>query len=387
MTTQVILLNIHGLAFATDSATTTSNGRVFNDADKVSIFPGRHKVAVLHAGAVGMHNVTHLQLIEQWMHETGEATLPTIRDYAAGYLAWLSTNGSRFITEESAESTVLSVIRAAFRAAASEMRELIDKSPTDKHSIAMLRRQCLEIVDESINILNEIPEPVGFSPIWADTILRKLAAQIETTADVAFQNVPKARGFRKAVRALAHTALARSPHTTPGTLTFVGYGHDEFAPAVVQLRFGILHSNTLLYRRTEDIYFDPNLAPHLGIVVVGQESAIELVLHGYNDSVVETAIDAVTNHAKLSRSTVETKVEELYHREQWMKRADKVLPTLAILPISTLAFVASQLVNLEILEKLLTGQNPTVGGDVKVWTVTKSAGCVPIGREKSTPWS
>ena len=378
MTAQVVLLNIHGLAFATDSATTFGNGTVYNGADKVTVFPGRHKIAILHAGAVGMHNVTHLQLLEQWMQEIGDDTLPTVRDYAASYLQWLTLNGKRFITNEAAEGSIVSVIRAAFRAAASEMNEMIEERATDKHSAQELGRKCLEIVDETISILDELPEPVGFSPIWADTVLRKLTSQIETAADVAFQNIPKARGFKSAVHTLAHVALARSPHTTRGTLTFTGYGHDEFAPALVQLELGLLHENTLLYRRNEDIYFDPNRSPHIGIVVVGHEATIDLVLHGYNDSVVETAIDAVTHQSNASREAAEAEVNALFERQQWMKRADRVLPTLAALPISTLAFVAGQLVGLEALEKILTAQNPTVGGDVKVWTITKSAGCLQL---------
>ena len=308
-----------------------------------------------------------------------------MRDYAASYLQWLTLNGKRFIPNEAAEDSIVSVVRAAYRAAASEMNEMIAKSATDKHSVQELRRKCLEIVDETISILAELSEPVGFSPIWAETVLRKLTPQIETAAEVAFQNIPNARGFKSAVRTLAHVALARSPHTTGGTLTFAGYGHDEFAPGLVQLKLGLLHENNLLYRRTEDIHFDPNCTPHIGIVVVGHDAAIDLVLQGYNDSVVETAIDAVTNQTKTSREAAEAAVNALFQEQQWMTRADKVLPTLAGLPNSTLAFVAGQLVGVEILEKIITCEKPTVGGEVKVWTITKSAGCVSSRRYSETP--
>ena len=397
MTTQAILFNMFGVALASDSATTCGNGLVQNAAEKVVALPHPHKLASLHAGQVWMQNVVHTQLVEHWA-ESIKDPLPHVADYAAHYLNWLATTGSQWIAQDAGEDDILYAIRKHFKDCAEFMSKIMGSATEESLAFHDIEQGCLRVLESAINELRGEPEPVGYSPIWANNTLNTLAERIDAIIAVVFGNFPQSPKFVATARDLAATILAHSDEMTPATITFVGYGTDDLAPALVEIGVGCFYNGVLLHRTGAEVHYEVGDNAYIGVHTIGHDSTIDLLLSRFNYETINVAAGAAASRLKEieaslpdseefaatkasiheARMNIGTYIYKKFQESANELKGNSLAPNLSGLPVATLAHIAHGLVSCEALNKLMLGTIPTVGGEIKAWTITKPAGCTLV---------
>jgi len=395
VTTQIILFNMHGAVVATDSAVTFGNGRVYETSEKLFCLPQPHKIAVLHSGNVWIHNVTQMQLVTEWSMQLDPKPKWNVEAYAIDFTNWIEVNGARWIAEAAVHQSMLSAIEDVFERLSERLEDC--NNPDTIYHLDFHGRVSLfaKRIRQFIDLLDAYPEPIGHCPARLFDASEALAQRLEELIEAQLCDIPPTPEIKRLMWELVDVAMAKSPSLTGGTLSFVGYGGDDIAPAFTTVHLGMLLQGSLFLLPGESAKFEPGVEKYAGIEVLGQDPTIALVLQQFNHYTIGTAASVVRNHLRLvadslpltpdtaethgliDRPVADSRANTTTDFETFLGEPshDILRKTISGLPLETLADIARQLITTEILTKTITCQTPTVGGPIKMVTITRAGGC------------
>lgn len=115
MTAQVIVMNKHGLAVATDSAVTVTNGngrKAFNSADKLFSLSKHHPVGVMIYNSSYFLDTPWELIIKEFRAKLGNNSFETLEDY---FIEFLNFTKENFINEENWSDSLLQKVNYNFQ--------------------------------------------------------------------------------------------------------------------------------------------------------------------------------------------------------------------------------------------------------------------------------
>jgi hypothetical protein len=405
MTAQIIIGNGHSIVVASDGASTMS-GRTYGSAEKIVplLFP--HRIAVLHAGSVGMHGVSVPALIENWRLTLPSEPLDSVRAYSESF-------GKYLIKEIPNFTSPLELLMDYLDALYFDLKSVKDRLIQSTKDTAMTVEGCVAIWADAISKMRgSYAEYTTDS--WVESTFRMLSA-----------NAPENPVLEAATKGTLYKSVSEWECTIPGilgnlfgefpvadeisalqvsyiknlmmhwwpapwssrvNLNFVGYGKDEILPSYHNSNlFGM--ANGRFFMNDIDGFMAYRMGSgHFVINTIGMSDDIDRFLRdmGTDLHVAKNSLDealAYLSEEQGSKSLAEMSGEisslfsETHDHNRWLNFT-RVRGTLSNLNPSNLARVADGLIRLQALAMDAAGDLPSVGNGVVVGVITRSEGFV-----------
>jgi hypothetical protein len=400
MTSQVILGNGHGIAIASDSAVTMGQRRTYDTSEKIYPLPSPHALAVLHAGDVNFHGMPYSTIINSWIQTLGDVQLRFVDDYALSF--------RKFLVEElhvwcDPATQNLDFIEAMD----GEFNRIWNRLKKENESVSL--EVALSIWKSEIDGISG-NEPYGKNlPEWVENKFKKVwisqhqgYAGISDRADYWFDDVPRTSEIDELIQQYVRQSIARHYPLSDenyALLTFTGYGFKSLIPSALKL---VLHGaidDSIMWDQDDLEWASRNGSGFLLIELMGQCDAIYAFLRGYDNKLVKATESALSNAIKartVANSNPETENEgkdssqsiaSITESANLGEMIDDAFGTFAEknslgafrgtvsgMPLATLSTTAKSLIDIQRLSLDIRGRMPTVGGPVKVGTITKTRG-------------
>lgn len=381
MTAQVAVLNTRGVAIASDSAVTVSDGsqsRSYTSADK--IFPLRDvPVAVLHSGNASIFGVPWQLVVNMWSQARGSTQAVSMSAYAQEFADWIAQQSTLVPPEEQD-----AFFRWTFRDFLLAIRRSIQRGLSERGleiSAGYIDGEAAAIVDVEVDgyhgRLLQLPPFEGMDAVDAAAMCERLKEPLREDLDWVFDDTPRTAHLDATAWEIAQLLVARAePFSTDAVLAFVGYGRDDYFPSLHQLTVsGVVAGVVRTYDHSES---QVTSASRVSITPLGLTEAIRAFLGGAYQEYRDAA------HYVLSQCVGDAEPAEggesphdLLNREfDDLSRREFVKPMLDIveaLPMVEMLRLADSLVGLATLRQLIQGQT-SVGGPIDLARITKSEG-------------
>ena len=383
MTCQIILANLRGVVLATDTAVTRGD-QVRNGMEKIFPLADPHRAGVLVAGSLGPWGVSIQILIEEWAHSLGTQPLDTLELYRESFLEWLHLNRDRIHSREDRLADTrqlvtnrLVTVREAWAEAVNQLFSDggLDTAGGTEAFSRWLENRCSEWADG--------PDIEGLERATARAIFDDPTALVDgwslaDARDEIFADYLRNSQIDEAILFLVE-GLVRKVFCRDRSfmLAFAGFGRDDFHASVASVEVQGFVLDDLLVRRFDTMQVPKNSRQAL-IYRQGDTSAVDTFLYGYSIPFLEQvgeSLDSRQVHTANDTGELPSAAEFLAQqlgdisiRERW----DKYWDIIAMLPMSRLAEIARQLVNLQSLDLQLRGELQTVSSDCVVAAITPS---------------
>lgn len=402
MTSQVILGNGHGIALASDSAVTMGNRRTYETSEKIYPLPRPHSVAVLHAGNVMFHGMPYSTIIDGWIDSLGEHRLRYVDDYVMSFRKFLVEEMRDWCDLEQQRLDFIGDMDGEFQRIWNRLsKNGVVVSAEDALLIWKSEVEFLETIDRYGQFTNqskhEILEKEQFAQVWlqqadgAPGVLERIAYW--------FDDVPRSSEIDDLIKKYvvlsvsSHYPLCEENHAL---LTFAGYGYGSMIPTTIRLEMHGALNGTIQYDLSEPHPATRRNGAFLLIELMGQTDAIATFLRGYDVQLIET-IKSVSSGAfdekieandvgdelgkdDLSQTVMSAKnklgeiIEGAFDNFGETNNLRSFRSTVAGMPLASLAATVKSLIQIQELSLESRGYLPTVGGQVRVATITKSHG-------------
>lgn len=245
MTAQVAVMNLIGVAVASDTVTTsnTTNGsKTVGSAEKIYELGPQHKVLVLHSNSVDISGVPHQLHIAEWAKSLA-APLPTVQAYIDNYIEW-SSRENGMVDDDSERRTVhyqlndhYYYIKNRIDSEANEFQS--EAFPGDAAEFIRHRSsQIDEIVQDASRHLDSLVDYEHLSEIDAKICLNRLEINVEEKIDYIFKDIPLTDPQRQVLMESAGKIICKAQpmDDLDSDLGFVGFGEDEPFATVKRLK-------------------------------------------------------------------------------------------------------------------------------------------------------
>lgn len=399
MTSQVILGNGHGVAIASDSAVTFGNRRTYDTSEKIYAIKQPHSLAVLHAGNVTFHGMPYSTILDSYFHSLGDVQLMYVNDYVHSF--------RKFLVEELHTWCDVAQQNLDFLSALNdEFHRIWKRHKADEEELS--EESALKIWQSEIARC-ELFESHGFDSSWVDKWMQSIWTTQANGWDGAegqieywFDDVPRSSEIDSAIKKFVRSSITHfypMSDENSATLTFVGYGRKSMIPHSVQLEiFGALGDSVMLREEEANISTRQENG-FLLVELIGQTDAIHSFLRGYDKDLMAEAESALSqmftqddgeshenvalaegNHVKegkrydVNEQALEDALEKAFGGYAEKNKLASFRWTITGMPLASLVSTAKSLIDIQRLSLDIRGRLPTVGGPVKVATITKVGG-------------
>ncbi len=405
MTAQIIIGNGHSIVVASDGASTMS-GRTYGSAEKIVPLSFPHRIAVLHAGSVGMHGVSVPALIENWRLTLPTEPLDSVKAYSDSLGKYLVKEIPNFTSPIELLMDYLDALYFDLKAVKDRLAQA-DKEPR------LNVDTCIAIWRDAIGEMRG-SNPEYTSDAWVESTFRMLSSSapenqvLEANAGGALYksvkewecSIPGILGnlFNEFPESAEISALQLSyvknlmmywwpaPWASRVNLNFVGYGKDEILPSYHNSNlFGM--ANGRFFMNDIDGFMAYRMGSgHFVINTIGMSDDIDRFLrdmgtdlHVAKNSLNEALefLDKDCGAKSLSemKGEISSTFTDIHDQNRWAN-FNRVRGTLSNLNPSNLARVAEGLIRLQALAMDAAGDLPSVGNGVVVGVITRSEGFV-----------
>jgi hypothetical protein len=384
MTAQVAVLNTKGVALASDSAVTISDGngpaRSYPSAEK--IFPVEEMpLAVLHSGSAELQGVPWQILVEMWSQQREHVQRESMSTYADEFSAWL-VGQPALVTQEAQDDFYRYLFRDFLLAVRGRIRQELgaEQEMGPGYAEGAARESVNAIVEDYVRVLRERPVFPGMAKVDAPALRRRLAAELKQELDWIFDDTPRTAELDAQADVLAELLVTRcESFASDAVLAFVGYGRDDYFPSVHRTTVsGILEGIVRVHGQSDAEVTSRN---RVSITPFGLTEAIQAFLRGTSpeyrtrahevlaDYVAEDAVKGPGEASERAHQRLDAEFDEL----EWKRFLGPMLDTVETFPMVEMLRLADSLVGLASLRQLIQGQS-SVGGPIDLAKVTKSGG-------------
>lgn len=408
MTSQVILANGHGMAIASDSAVTMGHRRTYDTSEKIYPLPQPHGVAVLHAGNAMFHRMPYSTIINSWIQSLGDHQLRFLNEYVDSFRKFLVEEVSGWCDIEQQSADFIENMNYEFQRIHNSMfinGKVV--SPEEAESIWDLELKWVsqrEAYGFGIPFANTIKELINsrdekFGKIWSKQA--NGSDGVSERIEYWFADVPRTSEIDAKIK---EYVMFSTSHLYPfhnqkaALLTFAGYGARSMIPAVNSLELHGALNGSILWDWVQDElrYADRSYSGFYLIELIGQDRAIQTFLRGYDSELVETVKSAssgafdrkveatnvgeqVSNNSPseadlAAKNKIEEMIEGAFDSFGERTNLSSFRATVSLMPLASLSATAKSLIQIQELSLDSRGELPTVGGEVRVGTITKANG-------------
>ena len=411
MTSEVVVMNRLAVALAADSASTVSGPRsqkIWNSANKLFALSKYRPVGVMVYNNASILGVPWETIIKTYRASLGSAGFNTLEEYGQDFLRFLNGNNAMF-SRASQDRYFLELFAAQlWRLKESADSKYVESLMQKEQSTRS--QKFLEMVDQEIARLNEVPDLETSPAHTSEAIYRELGDQINIQIDRSLEELDVNENLREKLGSLAVMLITKNDFGTNYTgLVFAGFGEVEHFPVMQSFQVGgmILDS---LKQTAPNIRKVSDDEPSI-LEPFAQSEMVTTFLEGINPrlrrelarlfiglalELPDTVIDAITDlqdeqkthwkgqvrpHAANAIRTMLETLQEHADEKYWGPVHDALIH----LPKDELAHVAEALVNLNSFQKKVSMDDETVGGPIDVAVISKGDGLVWIKRKHYFP--
>jgi hypothetical protein len=388
MTSQVAVMNLRGIALASDtvvSITTNSETKTMGNTAKVYELGSNHKVLIMHSGATQLNSVPNSLYISEWA-KTIPTPLPTLQDYVDSFVKWAGRDS--YIHSSQSEGTIIRwVLQEHYRwVQRNSKSELENLAPLKKESKEDFQQRRVQAVDEEIqkglDFLEQLKPIKGLTELQALNLMDLHGFNLDEWFDYYFGDMPSSPVSRLLMKSSAAKALSGwQSLDSDSTLAFVGYGADEPFGGSIKVVIRGIYGNAL--RVSIDDRFGVASDDQTGITHFAQGDAISAFLRGYNwkitnqiNSLFENEIREKIN-MEISQEVIDEVVESVEKKLGEYSHSEFVSPlldTINAMSIQSLGEFAESLVGLQATSTYAQAGPATVGGLIEVATIDRTNG-------------
>ena len=388
MTSQVALMNLYGVALASDTLASrkADDGWITSEGNnKIWSIPG-HQVQALHYGNTILGGIPHKIQFEAWVR-TLTKPLPNIQAYVTSYKNYCA--GPKSIHSRQAEGFDL---RRVFKDALNRLNNKVepeianlDSTQDEVENQNRIHKLLAEQATSFSNFYKNSIKFNGATKEWLEASITKFKIDLNEVIEECFDYpvIPKNKTILK--RAMKNFALAAWDIRSDTNLVFVGFGaKDEFAGSQ-RLRIRGIYNQKLLAITEDALYVSPDDIDSR-VIYAAQADAMKALLQGYHpsfgdfvESVVSRNLEHFLDGKKMNRHYGTELSDKITEELAELSRNTFINPAFnAIMNMSPeqLAQAAKGLVVMQAAAAGIGTQTPTVGGPVEVSTITKRDGVV-----------
>ncbi len=388
MTSQVALMNLYGVALASDTLASrkVDDGWITTEGNnKIWSITG-HQVQVLHYGNTLLGGIPHKIQFEAWVR-TLTKPLPNIQAYVTSYKNYCRSPKS--IHSRQAEGFDL---RRVFKDALNRLNNKVEPEIANLDStqdeIENQNRIHKLLAQQATSFSNFYKNSIKFNGAtkeWLEASITKFKIDLNEVIEECFDYpvIPKNKTILK--RAMKNFALAAWDIRSDTNLVFVGFGSkDEFAGSQ-RLRIRGIYNQKLLAITEDALYVSPDDIDSR-VIYAAQADAMKALLQGYHprfgdfvESAVSRNLEQFLDGKKMNRHYGTELSDKITEELAELSRNTFINPAFnAIMNMSPeqLAQAAKGLVVMQAAAAGIGTQTPTVGGPVEVSTITKRDGVV-----------
>jgi len=390
MTTQVAVMNLSGIAVASDTVVTSTIGnseKVIGGKSKI-YFPGHpHKFVVLHNGAVEISGIPiHLHL-HAWF-ESLSKPLTTLNAYVDSYRSW-SISENRMVTKSVENWTVRNIVNQSLEVIRQRLESrkswFFPPEGSERKVRNSLSKVLLHEVHFHMNELNELPAYPGLTDSRAKKILEE--AGINSGDDVAsmFNGLDLTKETLEAISSKLFLAISRAQDLgDEAELVFVGFGIDEPFPHKVTLTARGIYGGTLQAVQEEMTPLDP-MDIRAQVISLAQGDAMQGFFRGQHYSMKRKYHELISSKIEerwgqgvdeLVGEIVASEVEEEAHQYSYEKFIQPFMQSIEAFSPKVMAELAEFLVGLQVMTTYKDSGTATVGGVIEVVTIDRIQGVV-----------
>lgn len=389
MTSQVAVMNLNGIAVASDTVAThrsDAGAKTTPNSEKIYTLGAGHTVVALHYGSTGLNDLHHQFHFNRWVETLG-APLATLTDYADDYLRFCAES-PRFHSPESE----LVEIRYLLRDHYNHLRKrLIDEAPefaeddprTDEEQGLVYEIHERRILSEGLEYLRGLPNYEGIDEVWVKSTFKKLNFKPKEVWAEVFKDFHIDQAFARSLNAQAALVISRVQEMPwDSFLAFVGYGAEDVFASNMAVSFRSLINGKVLADKAELTQVGPGQAQS-EISQFAQYDAITSFLRGFNSDIRAGFNWAIGKHVAESMGdepdmdsvqAIQAKVLDYVDGHSWRNYVQPILRRVAGMNTYALSQLAETLVKMQATFSESTDGPASVGGLIEVLTIDRING-------------
>jgi hypothetical protein len=386
MTSQVALMNLYGVALASDTLASrkADDGYITSEGNnKIWTITG-HQVQALHYGNTLLGGIPHKIHFEAWVR-TLTKPLPNIQAYVTSYKKYCESPKSIHSTKSEGEN-----LKWVFKDALNRLSNKVGPqianldSTQDELENQNNIHKLLESEAKSFDAFYKNSHKFeGATKEWLEQSITKFKIDLNELILEVFDYPVTPRIKTVLKRAMKNFALAAWDIRSDTNLVFVGFGSkDEFAGSQ-RLRIRGVYNQKLLAITEGALYVSPDDIDSR-IIYAAQADAMKALLQGYHprfgdrlEKVLARHIQDFLDGKKMERHYGTDLTDKITEELADFSSNSFINPAFnAIMNMSPeqLAASAKGLVVMQAAAAAIGTQTPTVGGPVEVSTITKQGG-------------
>lgn len=391
MTSQIAVLNLKGVAVASDTVVTTYEGgspKVLGNVPKIYEIGPDHKVLILHSNNVNINGFPHHVHLSEWF-KTLSKPLPSLAAYIDSYRAWTASE-TRMNSAEGEENTINRMLNDVYYELRQDLVDalgwFVEPEGTDRKKKMATEAFLDERIENFFGRINNLDPYAGLTDRQAVAILESTGIEVAEKVRYIMDELPIGEKSIEKLIDWSYLIIARNQRfeRMDSDLGFVGFGSDEAFPSVVRLFCrgiygGSLRATQLSHRSLEPVNMSSS------IFYFAQDDSMWGFVNGLNESVQKKYRDVITSkvEARWGAETEEfigeiiaNEVDAVildYTNETFVQ---PLLRTISGMGLRGLADIAESLVGLQATSTYSKPGAATVGGLIEVATIDKVKGVV-----------
>jgi len=400
MTAQVAVLNLSGIAVASDTYVTTFTGgeaKSMGNSQKIYELGSQHKVVILHSGAIGINQIPHHLHLAEWAR-TLSLPLPTLQAYSDSYRTW-SASEKRMLRPGSETQIINATLNEQYYDIARALDEARDgltfeEGATERKKKAAVVAAYKQVVTDVSQYLAGLDSYPGITAKGVEKSLNDHEIDIADKVQYIFGRFDLGPSEMDSLISLATPTLLKiQGMRSDSEIAFVGFGEEEPFGGVVRMSCRGIYAGALIASTKDRYKVDPTENAS-GISYFAQREAMWAFIAGYNSDILDEVKNLVTQKVeeKWGHTTDEPigwqmaqEIDAEIGKFSQKKFVDPMLNTIEAMGLNSLADLADSLVGLQATSTYSKAGAATVGGLIEVVTIDRINGVQWKRRLPSSP--
>lgn len=409
MTSEVVIMNKHGLSLAADSAITSGRDgiqKVYNSANKLFSLSRDHSVGLMVYGAASFMEVPWGVVIKSYRDQLNETPFANLNDYIEDFLNYICQD-DRINQQDVEDIIVYRTFSDVLKRLVNEVELIIDEKEREGVNVLYenVTNWLMECVHDQIEVFRK--KKKVFLDIDKAKFSNLFKSVIEEVRDefITYEVPPTIDDLL--VELAFQVTVKDSFSNGSSGLVIVGYGEREIFPHLINLRLEGFVCGQLKYKQLLEKKISYKSGQEDGTASItafaqremvdsfmrGIEPSMEDAVFNIIDKVLEGYDHQIQEHLNIDFTTEQVKdlknlgnemydsIKKSVEEYQQSNYIDPLLGIVRSLPTEELAEMTEALVNLTSFKRRVTRATESVGPPIDVAIITKGDGFVWVKRK------
>lgn len=413
MTAEIVIMNKHSIALASDSAVTMKHGtseKIKTSANKLFALSKYHPIGIMVFGNADFMEIPWETIIKIYRNKLGKKKFDTMKEYADDFIAFLDNRNPLF-PESIQKEYLSSSVYGYFNFIKKEIETTFDSVLTQKNEIT--EDEVKEIISTIIKKHYKAWKDADIIPSIPDTHIKDIADKfgedIDKIIDEVFQKLPITKRHLNQLKEIAASLFLKFPNNIRkegySGVVIAGFGEKDTFPSFKAYDIEGIVNDRLKYRESshDEISFENDASVNAfaqnemvvtfmeGIdpsYMVAEQNYLFELFNEYTELIIKILVKGNDEEKegikkKLQKSSERILIDHLenlkvFRQERYINPVTSVV---SMLPKDELATMAETLVNLTSFARKVKLGPETVGGPIDVAVISKGDGFIWIKRK------